>query len=237
MLELSNISYSVKQNNVERDILKDINLSFETNKINVITGQNGSGKSTIIKLIMGIIKPTKGKIVFKKKDITSLSITDRANLGITMAFQQPTKFKGLSVKDLLDIASKKTNTLSEACSYLSKVGLCAKDYVNRDIDDKLSGGELKRIELAIALAKGGKVFLFDEPEAGIDLWSFENLISLFKEITDATVIIVSHQQKILDMADNIVLLSPLKPAIFGTKNKMLPLINNTTCDRLGGKSE
>lgn len=237
MLELKNISYSVKNNTSTKNILSDINLSFEKNKIYVITGQNGSGKSSLVKLIMGINNPTDGHILFENQDITKLDITKRAKLGITMAFQQPIKFKGLTVKSLLDIASVKENTLSEACNYLSKVGLCAKDYINRTLDDNLSGGELKRIELAIALAKGGKLFLFDEPEAGIDLWSFENLIEIFKNIKDATIIIVSHQQKILNMADNIILLSPNKPAVLGTKSKMLPLIDQSSCGRLGGKNE
>lgn len=237
MLELKNITYTVKDGKNKKDILSDISLSFVKNKINVITGQNGSGKSSIVKLIMGINKPNDGAIIWQGKDITKLTITERAKLGITIAFQQPIKFKGLSVKDLLDIASNKTNTLSEACDYLSKVGLCAKDYINREINDELSGGELKRIELAIALAKGGKLFLFDEPEAGIDLWSFENLINLFKKINDATVIIVSHQQKILSMADNIILLSPNCPAVSGKPSKMLPLIDKNSCMRLGGQNE
>ena len=237
MLELKNITYTAVNTTGKKDILKDISLSFAKNKINVITGQNGSGKSTIVKLIMGIIKPTKGSILYNEKNISDLSITERAKLGITMAFQQPIKFKGISVKDMLDIASGKTNTLSEACNYLSKVGLCAKDYINRQLDENLSGGELKRIELAIALAKGGKIFLFDEPEAGIDLWSFENLISLFKNIDNATIIIVSHQQKILNMADNIILLSTDKEVIFGSPKKMLPLIESNSCGRLGGTNE
>ena len=155
---------------------------------------------------MSINKVSSGKIVYEGKDITDLTINERANLGFTLAFQQPIRFKGIKVKDLLDIASSKNNKLADACEYLSKVGLCAKDYVNREIDNTLSGGELKRIELAIALAKGGEVFLFDEPEAGIDLWSFENLIDLFKSLKDKIVIIVSHQEKIIKCANKVVVL-------------------------------
>ena len=237
MLELKNVSYKVIEDNQEKNILSDINLSFAKNKINVITGPNGCGKSTIIKLLMGINNPNSGQVLYNGKDITNLSISERAKLGITIAFQQPIKFKGLSVKDLLDIASNKTNTLSEACAYLSKVGLCAKDYINRELNDNLSGGELKRIELAIALAKGGNVFLFDEPEAGIDIWSFEGLISIFKSISNATIIIVSHQQKILNMADNIILLSPNKNILQGTAKKMMPKIEQSSCGMLGGQNE
>ena len=236
MLELKNIEYKVEEQQGEKVILHNINLSFSENKITVITGQNGSGKSTLTKLIMGIISPTKGKIVFDGQDITKLPIDTRANMGITLAFQAPIKFKGLSVKDLLDSASHKSNNLSESCEYLSKVGLCAKDYINRPLDDKLSGGELKRIELAMALCKGGKVFLFDEPEAGIDLWSFESLVNVFKSLKNATIIIISHQQKILNMADEICLLRPNGDPIIGKKEDIMPLIGNAKCGKLGGEN-
>ncbi|MBO5910026.1 MAG: ATP-binding cassette domain-containing protein, partial [Clostridia bacterium] len=196
MLVLKNINYSVSAENKTIDILKNINLKFNKG-INVITGQNGSGKSTLIKLIMGINTPTSGQIVYNNVDISNTSINERANLGFTLAFQQPVKFKGIKVKDLLDIASSKSNKLSDICEHLSKVGMCAKDYINRELDSTLSGGELKRIELAMALAKGGEVFLFDEPEAGIDLWSFENLIDIFKNLKNKIVVIVSHQEKII----------------------------------------
>lgn len=237
MLELKNISFVVEDTLASKTILNDINLSFEDNKITCITGANGGGKSSLIKIIMGINNLTSGKIYLDGKDISELSITERANLGLTIAFQQPVKFKGLTVKNLLDEASKKNNNVVDACEYLSKVGLCAKNYLNRQLDATLSGGELKRIEIAIALAKGGKVFLFDEPEAGIDLWSFENLIKIFKEIKNAIVIIVSHQKKILDMADNIVLINKDSSPICGTKKEMLDKLTTTNCYKLGEENE
>ena len=200
----------------------------------VITGQNGSGKSTLIKLLMGIIKPTSGQIFYGEKDITNQTISQRANMGITMAFQQPVRFKGLKVKDLLDLASKKNNNVAQACDFLAQVGLCARDYVDRELDDTLSGGELKRIELAMALAKGGDVFLFDEPEAGIDLWSFENLVNIFKNLTNKTVIIVSHQKKVIESADYVLLLSENGNFEFGEKANMLKKLNAPRCGKLGG---
>ncbi|MBQ7798490.1 MAG: ATP-binding cassette domain-containing protein [Clostridia bacterium] len=233
MIELKNIGYSVvdkNQNTIE--ILKDINLKFDKG-INVITGQNGSGKSTLVKLIMDINKATSGQIVNNGKDISNLDITERANLGFTIAFQQPIKFKGIKVKDLLDIASSKNNKLADACEYLSKVGLCAKDYINRELDNTLSGGELKRIELAIALAKGGEVFLFDEPEAGIDLWSFENLISLFNNLKDKIVIIVSHQEKIIQSATKVIVLDNEAVKEYDS-SKAIKSIKKLQCGKLGG---
>ena len=232
MLELKNINYSVvdaNQNTI--DILKDINLKFDKG-ITVITGQNGSGKSTLIKLIMDINKATSGKVIYRGKDISNLNITERANLGFTLAFQQPIRFKGIRVKDLLDIASSKSNKLSDACEYLSKVGLCAKDYINREIDNTLSGGELKRIELAIALAKGGDVFLFDEPEAGIDLWSFESLIKVFELLKNKIVIIVSHQQKIIESADNVIVINNDGAKQYNSK-EAINQIQKMKCGRLG----
>lgn len=238
MITLKNLFFTVKDEKTgeERNILKNINVEFPKNKVTVITGHNGSGKSTMIKLIMGIEKPTSGEILFDGKNIESLSITDRANLGITMAFQQPVKFKGLTVRDILDIASKEKNNVPKACEYLAQVGLCAKDYIDRELDDTLSGGELKRIELAIALAKGGDLLLFDEPEAGIDLWSFEALVELFKKQKGKTVIIVSHQKRILDFADNILLLSANKKPIMGRRKEILPILSEKQiCGRLGGE--
>ena len=236
MIKLENISYKVsdKETGKEKYILKNLNIEFPKNKVTVITGHNGSGKSTLIKLIMGIISPTSGKIYANEKDITFLSISERANEGLTIAFQQPVRFKGLTVRDLLNLASKKQGNLSDACEYLAKVGLCAKDYIDRELDDRLSGGELKRIELAIALAKGGDILLFDEPEAGIDLWSFDGLVNIFKELKNKTVIIVSHQKKLLDNADYILLLNNSHDAILGKKRDMLENLNKPQCNKLGG---
>ena len=233
MLELKNIKYSVTDvNGQEVDILNNINLKFG-NGITVITGQNGSGKSSLIKLIMGINNISAGEIIYNRKDISNMDINDRAKLGFTLAFQQPVKFKGIKVKDLLDIANSQNNKLADACDYLSKVGLCAKDYISREVDDTLSGGELKRIELAMALAKGGKVFLFDEPEAGIDLWSFEKLIQIFNNLKDKIVIIVSHQKKIIECADNVVLLDGDTVKQFDSK-QAIKQIERLQCGRLGG---
>lgn len=237
MLVLNNIDYTIKENNNLKNILSNINLQFKKNEITVITGANGSGKSTLIKMIMGIITPTKGDIKFNNKNINNLSISERANLGFTLALQQPVKFNGLTVRNLLDEACKKNVKITDACEYLSKVGLCAKNYINRQLDNTLSGGELKRIELAMALAKGGKVFLFDEPEAGIDLWSFEDLIQIFTSLKDKIVIIVSHQKKILEIADKIIVLNHNSSPLVGSKVEILPKLNTKSCGKLGGYNE
>ncbi len=233
MLKIENLSYLVSVNDDEKDILRNVNLDFLKGKIYVITGPNGSGKSTLVKLIMGILLPTEGKIVFNDKDITNLKIDERAKLGIAYAFQQPVTFKGLKVKDLLNIASNKENDFNTLCDYLSKVGLCAKDYINRPLDDKLSGGELKRIELAMVLARNALVNIFDEPEAGIDLWSFENLTNVFKELKSTT-IIVSHQTKILEIADTVILLKNGMVEKIGKYSEIKPFINSDTCGKLRG---
>ena len=233
MLKIENLSYLVSVNDDEKDILRNVNLDFLKGKIYVITGPNGSGKSTLVKLIMGILLPTEGKIVFNDKDITILKIDERAKLGIAYAFQQPVTFKGLKVKDLLNIASNKENDFNTLCDYLSKVGLCAKDYINRPLDDKLSGGELKRIELAMVLARNALVNIFDEPEAGIDLWSFENLTKVFKELKSTT-IIVSHQTKILEIADTVILLKNGMVEKIGKYSEIKPFINSDTCGKLRG---
>lgn len=234
MLKINDLRYSIFDNGEEKNILNNLNLSFADNKIYVITGQNGSGKSTLLKIIMGIIHQTQGDVFFGGKNISNLSIYERSKLGISFAFQQPVTFKGIKVKDLLNIASEEKLNLTGMCEILSKVGLCAKNYIDRTIDDKLSGGELKRIELASVLARKAKINMFDEPEAGIDLWSFENLTSLFKEMGNSTNIIVSHQRKILEIADEIIVMKDGEILIKGNKESVLPMLSNSSCGRLRG---
>lgn len=220
LLELENIGFE-REN---KKILDNINLKLEIGKFIAITGPNGSGKSTLVKIIMGIEKPDTGRIIFDGKDITNLTINERANLGISFAFQQPVKFKGITVFDLLKIAGKKDLTKIEACEVLSKVGLCAKEYVDREVNGSLSGGELKRIEIATVLARKTKVSLFDEPEAGIDLWSFKNLINVFEKIhqeIQGSIIIISHQERILNIADKIIVISNGEITKQGTKQQVL----------------
>lgn len=228
MLELKNVSY-FRDN---KQILDNISLKIDNSKLVAITGPNGSGKSTLAKIIMGILKPDSGSIFFDGKDITNIGITDRAKLGIGFAFQQPVKFKGLTVRDLIELSSGNTINVSEACNYLSDVGLCAKDYLNREVSNSLSGGELKRIEIAMLAAKKSKLTVFDEPEAGIDLWSFNSLISVFEkmhsEISDSSIVIISHQEKILNIADEIILLVDGKVQAVGQKEEVLPLLLNNT---------
>lgn len=205
MIELKNISF----NRDEKQILDNVSLKFDDNKFIAITGPNGSGKSTLAKIIMGIQKPDSGKIIFDGQDITDLGITERAKLGIGFAFQQPVKFKGITVKDMINLAADSELKMGEICDYLSDVGLCAKEYIDREIDGSLSGGELKRIEIAMIEAKKSKLTIFDEPEAGIDLWSFKSLIKVFKKMREeikGTIITISHQERILEIADEIVLL-------------------------------
>ena len=220
MLEFQNVSYEVPS----KVILKDINLKIDDRFV-AITGPNGSGKSTVAKLIAGIIKPTSGRIIFDGVDITDMSITERARLGVSFAFQQPVRFKGITVRDLISLAAGKDASISEACEYLSEVGLCAKDYINREVDGSLSGGELKRIEIAMINARGTKLSVFDEPEAGIDLWSFQNLIKVFErmyERTKGTILIISHQERILDIADKIIVIANGTVADYGEKDKLFP---------------
>lgn len=205
MLELKNICFKRD----EKQILDNINLSLDTNKFVAITGPNGSGKSTLAKIIMGIEKSDSGNIFLDGQDITNLSITEKAKLGIGFAFQQPVKFKGLTVKDMINLSAGTNLKMNEICDYLSDVGLCAKEYIDREVDNSLSGGELKRIEIAMIEAKKSKLTIFDEPEAGIDLWSFNSLIQVFKKLREeikGTIIIITHQERILDIADEIVLL-------------------------------
>ncbi len=223
MLEL--IDVSLKRDN--KEILDKINLKLDEEKFYVITGPNGSGKSSLAKIIMGIEKPTEGKIIFNGIDITDKSITERSKLGISFAFQQPVNFKGLTVYDLLEIAIDKEITKKEACDILSKVGMCALNYIDREVNTTLSGGELKRIEIATVIAKNPKLAIFDEPEAGIDLWSFQNLISVFKQLekdNKGITLVISHQEKILNIADQIILLENGKIKKIGSKNVMLDII-------------
>ncbi len=230
MLKLENLSFSVSSENGEKQIIKNINLTVSTGKFLAITGPNGGGKSTMAKLIMGIEKPSGGKIYFNDTDITEMSITDRANHGLGFAFQQPIKFKGFNVLDLLRIASKKNLSVSEACEYLSQVGLCAKDYINREINDSLSGGEIKRIEIAQILAKKSKISVFDEPEAGIDLWSFQNLTKVFENMhkdPERSIIVISHQERILNIADEIAVIANGEIISFGKREEILPKITGT----------
>ncbi|MBR2849978.1 MAG: ATP-binding cassette domain-containing protein [Clostridia bacterium] len=220
MLEFRNVSYSV----AGKDILKNVNLTIDDRFV-AITGPNGSGKSTMAKLIAGIIKPTEGSILMDGVDITDLSITERAKAGISFAFQQPVRFKGITVRDLISLAAGKSTSIAEACSYLSEVGLCAKDYVNREVDASLSGGELKRIEIAMINARGTKLSVFDEPEAGIDLWSFNNLIKVFEKMHERTkgmIIIISHQERILNISDKIIVLANGGVAEYGDREEVFP---------------
>ena len=228
MIELKNISF-IKDN---KKILDNINLKLDDTKFYALTGPNGSGKSTLAKIIMGLIEPTSGSILYNGEYITNKNITERANMGIAFAFQQPVKFKGITVFDLLKFAMNKDINRMDACKYLAKVGLCAKDYVDREIDNSLSGGELKRIEIASILARNPKVAIFDEPEAGIDLWSFKALNNIFKELektNNGVTLVITHQEKILDIADEIILLENGKINKIGSKDEMMPLIVTSEC--------
>ena len=223
MLELKDICFSRDNKN----ILKNVNLNIDNNKMIVITGPNGSGKSTLAKIIMGIENPDSGNIIFDGKDITKLSITERAKIGIGFAFQQPVRFKGLTVKDLIEISAGNSIKVCDACDVLADVGLCAQEYLNREVNSGLSGGELKRIEIAMLAAKKSKLTIFDEPEAGIDLWSFNNLISVFEKMHDdikGSIVIISHQERILNIADEIVLITNGKVEKHGTREEVLPQI-------------
>ena len=230
MLELENISFSAEGENGVKEILKDVSLKIDDGFV-VITGPNGSGKSTLAKIIAGIIKPTSGKILLDGEDITELSITERAKKGISFAFQQPVRFKGITVHDLISLAAGKDISIAEACDYLSQVGLCARDYINREVNASLSGGELKRIEIATVLARGTKISLFDEPEAGIDLWSFNSLIKVFEKMHDnlgGSIIIISHQERILNIADKVIVVSGGTVKNEGKKDEILPDLLGST---------
>ncbi|MBR5337788.1 MAG: ATP-binding cassette domain-containing protein [Lachnospiraceae bacterium] len=225
MLELKDICFDVNEENVNKEILKGINLTINDKEFVVITGPNGGGKSTLAKVIAGINKPTSGRIIFDGEDITDKNITERAKSGIGFAFQQPVRFKGITVKDLIKLAAGEDISTAGACDYLASVGLCAREYINREVNASLSGGELKRIEIATIIARKTKLSLFDEPEAGIDLWSFNNLIDVFQKMHDeiqGSIVIISHQERILNIADRIVVVSDGRIAHVGSKDEVLP---------------
>ena len=227
MLELKNVSFTVEENGKEKTIISDLSYNFEDNKLTVITGPNGGGKSTLAKLIAGIEQPTGGKILYNGVDITDYSITERAKLGVSYAFQQPVRFKGIKVIDLMRLAAGENLSIAGACAYLSEVGLCARDYINRDVDASLSGGELKRIEIAGIIARNTALSVFDEPEAGIDLWSFHNLIKVFEKLQskkENTIIIISHQERILKIADEILVLANGQIQASGSSEEILPQV-------------
>ena len=239
MLELKNVSFNVDNDGTQKGILKNINLKIDDHFV-ALTGPNGGGKSTLAKIIAGIYMPTSGQIILDGEDITNLSITERSKKGISYAFQQPVRFKGITVSDLITLAAGKKLTLSEVCNYLSEVGLCAKDYVNREVNESLSGGELKRIEIAMITARGTKLSVFDEPEAGIDLWSFGNLIQVFEKMhkkNNGTLVIISHQERILNIADKIIVVANGEIKSEGTKDEILPeLLNSSSvCKTLADK--
>ena len=243
MLELQNIYYQVEDEGSDKEILKNINLKID-GKFTAVTGPNGGGKSTLAKLIAGIITPTSGKIILDGEDITGLSITERAKKGISFAFQQPVRFKGITVKDLITLAAGEQITAAKACEYLSEVGLCAREYIDREVNGSLSGGELKRIEIAMILARGTKLSIFDEPEAGIDLWSFNNLIDVFENMykkTQGSIIIISHQERILNIADKIIVIAGGEVSQVGGHDILPSLLNAGaaagTCKRIVGKED
>lgn len=226
MLEIKHLSYQVEgESGEELGILNDVSLTVADHQFVVITGPNGGGKTTLAKAIMGLVRPTGGTIAWNGTDITGLDITQRAHRGVSFAFQQPVRFKGLTVKDLITLASGKNIGVPEACNYLSEVGLCAKDYIDREVDASLSGGELKRIEIAMIMARGTKLSVFDEPEAGIDLWSFSNLIQVFEHLHEkinGSILIISHQERILNIADRIIVLADGQVRSDGGREEILP---------------
>ena len=232
MLEVKNLSFNVDSDGTNKNIIKNVSLKIDDEKLVCITGPNGGGKSTLARLIAGIEKPTSGNIIFNGVDITDKSITERAKLGVGFAFQQPVRFKGLQVFDLIKLARGEKITIASACEYLSAVGLCAKDYIDREVNSSLSGGELKRIEIATILAKEPQLSIFDEPEAGIDLWSFQNLIEVFKEmrakIKKSSILIISHQERILNIADEVVVIKNGEIVDMGEKDKILPNLIGTS---------
>ena len=243
MLEIKNLTYTVtdEKSGKQVKILDDVSVTINERFV-AVTGPNGSGKSTLAKLIAGIYKADSGQIILDGVDITDMNITERAKAGISFAFQQPVRFKGITVKDMISIAAGEKISVAEACKYLSEVGLCAKEYVNREVNESLSGGELKRIEIAMINARGTKFSVFVEPEAGIDLWSFNNLIKVFEKMHERThgnILIISHQERILDIADKIIVIANGKIAAYGTKNEILPelLSAQAACKYASGGEE
>ncbi len=243
MLEIKNLTYTVTDEKTGKEIkiLDDVSVNINERFV-AVTGPNGSGKSTLAKLIAGIYTPNSGQMLLDGVDITNMSITERAKAGISFAFQQPVRFKGITVKDMISMAAGEKISVAEACKYLSEVGLCAKEYVNREVNESLSGGELKRIEIAMINARGTKFSVFDEPEAGIDLWSFNNLIKVFEKMHERThgnILIISHQERILDIADKIIVIANGKIAAYGTKNEILPelLSAQAACKYASGGEE
>lgn len=242
MLELKNISLSVEDEftgNGQKEILRDVSLTIETGKLVVVTGPNGGGKSTMAKMIAGILRPNQGQILLDGEDVTDLDITQRATRGISFAFQQPVRFKGITVRDLINLPSGREISDCEACGYLKEVGLCARDYIDREVNASLSGGEIKRIEIATVMARKTKLTIFDEPEAGIDLWSFNNLIDVFKNLRkeiNGSMLIISHQERILDIADEIIVIADGKVMARGKKEEVLPELLREDCQYcVGGK--
>ena len=239
MLELKHVSYAVPTENDPsgtKEILHDVSLTVDERFV-AITGPNGGGKSTLARVIAGIAQPTSGEIWLDGQNITNLGITERARLGISFAFQQPVRFKGITVHDLISLAAGKSISVGEACEYLSHVGLCARDYINREVNASLSGGELKRIEIATVLARGTQLSVFDEPEAGIDLWSFGNLINVFENMHErqgGSILIISHQERILNIADKIIVIADGKITAVGSKDEVLPelLRSSAACPTL-----
>ena len=240
MLKLESLSYNVTAEDGQKQIIRSVDLHIPQGRFVVITGPNGGGKTTLARLIMGLDKPTGGRILLAGEDVTDLSVTERAKRGISYGFQQPPRFKGITVYDLLRIASGREMTRIECCDYLTRVGLCARDYVDRDMDVSLSGGEAKRIEIATILARGSRLMIFDEPEAGIDLWSFSKLTETFgalRESREVTLVVISHQERLIALADEIVLIEAGRVAARGTTDEMFPRITGgtvTTCEKLEG---
>lgn len=227
MLRLENISMQIEDNEDSREILKDVSLSVGASRFVVITGPNGGGKSTLAKVIMGIQKPSSGRIFFEDEEITQMGVTERAKRGIGFALQQPVRFKGITVRDLLNLAAGGEASERQLCGYLRDVGLCAKEYIDREIGSTLSGGEIKRIEIATAIARKTKLTIFDEPEAGIDLWSFQNLIDVFQNLRQeirGTVLIISHQERILEIADEIIVIAGGRVVTHGPRENVLPTL-------------